>query len=362
MNVRKCIVSALLAIAVGITAGCVSDTAGTTGGTQGQDDAVHIGVGYQTVTAQTWGPLIMKNKGFLEEELKKVDPNKKFVIDWQNAQSGPPLTNNMIAGKLQFAVMGDMPILINGEKGEKSANYKSVFIGFDGKGKLGKNQAIIVPADSPLQGVKDLAGKTVATPIGSSAHRMLLAELDKNGITDKVNIVGQDATVGLSNIEQHKLDAYAIWEPFPTLATKEKGFGKILVDGSDTQIDYLDGIVANRTWAKDHKDYTVAFLTALIRAHQFIKDHPDEAAAIFAKESGYSEAVAKEMVKNIRFDSVIYQKDIQTLEGSKAFLQKSKALKELDVPKFVDDSYLREAFQKAGQTYPDGAALQGDWQ
>lgn len=361
MNVRNCIASLVLALTVGVMAGCVSDNAGTTAGGSGDDGAVHIGVGYQTVTAQTWGPLIMKNKGFLEEELKKVDPNKKFVIDWQNAQSGPPLTNNMIAGKLQFAVMGDMPILINGEKGETSPNYKSVFIGFDGKGKLGRNQAIIVPADSPLQSVKDLAGKTVATPIGSSAHRMLLAELDKNGITDTVNIVGQDATVGLSNIEQHKLDAYAIWEPFPTLA-KEKGFGKVLVGGEDTNIDYLDGIVANKTWAEEHKDYTVAFLTALIRAHQFIKDHSDEAAQIFAKESGYSEDVAKEMVKNIRFDSVIYDKDIQTLAGSKDFLVKSKALKQLDLKQFVDDSYLRDAFQKAGQTYPDNAALQGDWQ
>ena len=325
-----------------------------------EKEQVTIGVGYQTVTAQTWGPLIMKNKGFFEEELQKVDPGKQFSIDWQNAQSGPPLTNNMIAGKLQFADMGDMPVLINGEKGEIMPNYDSVFLGFDGKGRSGKNEAILVPKNSSIYSVKDLAGKTVGTPIGSSAHRMLLAELDAAHITDKVDIVGQDATVGVNNIAQQKIDAYAIWEPFPTLAV-QKGVGRILVGGEDTGIDYLDGIVADRKWVKEHEEYTVAFLKALIRAHDFIREHPDEAAKIFAKESGYSERVAREMVKAIRFDSVVYQRDLRTLEGSKKFLQKSHAMGDLNVTAFVDVSYLQKAFQELGKSYPDDGQLQGDW-
>ncbi len=335
--------------------GCGNTDSGTS-----EKEQVTIGVGYQTVTAQTWEPLIMKNKGFLEEELQKVEPNKKITIDWQNAQSGPPLTNNMIAGKLQFADMGDMPILINGEKGETMSNYDAVFLGFDGKGCGGKNQAILVPSQSPIQSVQDLAGKTVATPIGSSAHRMLLAELDSHYITDQVTIVGQDATVGLSNISQGKIDAYAIWEPFPTLAV-QKGAGRILIGGEDTGIDYLDGIVADRKWVKEHEAYTVAFLKALIRAHDFIKGHPNEAAKIFAQESGYSEDVARKMAESIRFDSVIYQKDRQTLEGSKQFLQKTNTLKNLNIDQFIDDSYLRKAFQELGKSYPDDSQLQKDW-
>lgn len=331
-----------------------SDTADASGGT------VTIAVGYQTVTAQTWGPLIMKNQGFLEEELNQAYPDQKFKIDWQNAQSGPPLTNNMIAGKLQFAVMGDMPILTNGEKGQTEKNYDSVFLGFDGKGEDGKNQAILVPADSPVTSVEELAGKEVATPIGGSAHRMLLAELDKAGITDQVDIVSQDATVGLSNIEQNKVEAFSIWEPFASLA-EEAGYGRVLVGGEDTGVDYLDGIVADRNWVEANEGYTVCFLKALIRSHQFILDKPDEAAEIFAKETGYSQDICKKMVETIRFDTVIYQKDRETLQGSKEFLQDIGSIKDVDLDTFIDDSYLKKAYEELGMEYPDETELSGEW-
>lgn len=352
---RKISLVCFLLILVTLFTGCSSKDSNSS-----SDETVTIAVGYQSVTSQTWGSLIMKNKGFLEEELKEAYPNKKFKIDWQNAQSGPPLTNNMIAGKLQFAFMGDMPILTNGEKGETEQNYDSVFICFDGKGKEGMNQAILVPNDSKIKSVKDLAGKSVSTPIGGSAHRMLLAELEKNGITDKVKIESQDATVGLSNIQQNKIDAFSIWEPFATLAEQE-GYGRVLVGGEDTGIDYLDGVVADRNWVNKNKGYTKCFLKALIRSHEFITKNPEETAKIFAKESGYSEDVCTEIVKNVRFDTVIYDKDKETLKGSKEFLQEIGSIKDVDLDKFVDDSYLKEAFKDLNEDYPNDEELKGDW-
>ena len=324
------------------------------------EETVKIAVGYQTVTAQTWGPLIMKNQKFLEEELQSAFPDKKFEIEWQNAQSGPPLTNNMIAGKLQFAVMGDMPILTNGEKGETEQNYASVFLGFDGKGKDGKNQAILVPTDSDIESVSDLAGQQVATPVGSSAHRMLLDELNKNGIADETEIISQDATVGLCNIKQNKVTAFAIWEPFASLA-EEQGYGKVLVNGDDTQVDYLDGIVADRNWVEQNKEYTICFLKALVRSHEFIKENPDQAAEIFAEESGYDLSVCKTMVENITFDAVIYDRDRETLESSKEFLKELGSIKDVDLDQFIDDSYLREAYKELGLEYPDTDKLAEAW-
>lgn len=353
MKRKISIICCLLFIIAALT-GCNNSTSSTDGNT------VTIAIGYQSVTAQTWGSLIMKNKGFLEEELKEAYPDKEFKIEWQNAQSGPPLTNNMIAGKLQFAFMGDMPILTNGEKGETEQNYNSIFLCFDGKGEDGMNQAILVPNNSKIKSVADLSGKHVATPIGGSAHRMLLAELDKNGITDKVNIESQDATVGLSNIQQNKIEAFSIWEPFATLAEQE-GYGRVLIGGEDTGIDYLDGVVADKTWVEKNEGYTNCFLKALIKSHEFINENPEETAKIFAKESGYSEDVCKEIVKNVRFDTVIYDKDRDTLKGSKEFLQEIGSIKDVDLDKFIDDSYLKKAFKDYGKDYPNDEELKGDW-
>lgn len=351
---------ALLLIVSLLATGCgfseKNDTAKTS---STQKEVVKIGIGYQIPTAQTWGALIIKNKKLYEKYLKEKYPDKEFEIEWSNSPSGPPLTNNMIAGKLQLALMGDMPILINGEQGQTSRNYKSVFLAFDGKGQGGRNQAIMMPKGSQFK-VEDLKGKTVSTPLGSSAHRMLLLALDKYGIADQVNIVNQDVTVGMTNIEQNKIAAHATWEPYPNLILN-KGAGDVLLDGSETGVDYLDGVVADRTWVENNRGYAVAFLKALVEAHKFIRENPDEAAQIFQAETQYPEEVTKEIVKNVRFDSAIYKKDILTLGGSRDFLKKIDKLKQLDIDKFVDDQYLKEAYRDLGIAYPDEAQLQGEW-
>lgn len=311
---------------------------------------VTIGIGYQSPTAQTWGAVIMKNQQLFEKELKEKFPKKEFTIEWFNSPSGPPLTNNMISSKLQLAFMGDMPILINGEKGETMPNYKSVFVGFDGKGTGGKNQAIMVPNDSKVKSMKDLEGKTISTILGSSAHRMLLVALEKYNLTEKVSIVNQDVMVGMSSIEQNKIEAHATWEPYPSLILHNKA-GKVLLDGAETDVDYLDGVVADRNWAEANPDYMVAFMKALIKAHQLIRENPDKAAQIFAAETGYPPEVCKKMAQNIRFDAAIYEKDLKTLQGSKEFLIKLEKLKQLDLQKFVDSSYLEKAVKEMGMTY-----------
>lgn len=346
-----------------LTAGCGSkQPALSTGpGNQSQQaqGKVIIGIGYQAPTAQTWGALIVKNLKLYEKYLSKVDPETQFVVEWFNSTSGPPLTNNMIAGKLQLSFMGDMPILINGEKGQTMRNYQSVFIAFDGKGEKGKNQALVVPKDGVTK-VTDLKGATISTVIGSSAHRMLLEVLDKYGLTEQVTITNQDVTVGMTSIEQNKIAAHATWEPYPGLMLF-KDNGRILIDGTETQVDYLDGIVADRAWAEANRSYVVAFLQALIEAHKFIREQPEEAARIFAEESGYPLEVAKQMVKSIRFDAAIYAKDLETLQGSRDFLIKLGKLTSLDLEKFVDTSYLEEAVKNSGLEYLTADELKGQW-
>jgi NitT/TauT family transport system substrate-binding protein len=355
---------AVLLTASLVIAGCSGKNQSSTSGSaaetpKSQKEVVKIGIGYQAPTAQTWGALIIKNKKLYEKYLQEKYPDKVFEIEWFNSPSGPPLTNNMIAGKLQLALMGDMPILINGEQGQTSRNYKSVFLAFDGKGAGGKNQAILTPKGSNIK-MEDLKGKTISTILGSSAHRMLLVALDKYGLTNDVTIVNQDVTVGMSNIEQNKIIAHATWEPYPSLI-QTKDIGDVLLDGSETNVDYLDGVVADRTWVENNREYAVAFLKALIESHKFIRENPEEAARIFQEESQYPLDVTKKIVQNVRFDAAIYSKDITTLEGSRDFLQKLEKLKSIDLNKFVDDQYLKAAFKELGYKYPTETELKGDW-
>lgn len=322
-------------------------------------EIVKIGIGYQNTTAQTWGALIIKNQKLYEKYLKQRFPGKQFEIEWFNAPSDPPFTDNMIAGKIQLAFMGDMPILVNGEKGQTMPNYKSMLIAFDGKGFGGKNQAIMIPRGSKLK-IQDLKGKTVSTVLGSSAHRMLLAALDKYGLTGKVTIVDQNVTVGMANLKQGKITAHSTWEPYPGLI-QFRGLGNMLLNGSETEVDYLDGVVANRTWAEANQEYVLAFLKALIEAHQFIAQKPQIAAKIFADESGSPFEVSRRIIDNVRFDAAIYHQDIKTLKRDREFLQKAGFLKKVDLATFIDESYLKQAAAEMKITYPTEQQLATGW-
>ncbi|WP_233531543.1 ABC transporter substrate-binding protein [Paenibacillus alkalitolerans] len=328
-----------------------SDSSAAASASGAPSKTVKITVGYQSPTAQTWGALIMKHNKLYEKHLKEAEPDTAFEVQWFDAPAGAVLNNNMIGGKIQMAFMGDLPLLLNGMKGLTQDNYRSVFLAFDGKGVMGVNQAVIVPKDSDLKDIKELAGRTVSTPIGSSAHRMLLDALKQNDLTDKVKIVDQSVTVGMQSVEQNKIAAHSTWEPYPSLIM-HKDTAKVLYDGAETKIDYLDGVVANLDWVNENKAYTVAFIKALFESHEFIRENPAEAADIFAQESGFPLEVCMKLTKTIRFDAAVYDRDIETLKGSIEFLRSiGKVEKELDVEKFIDVSYLEEAASSAGKPY-----------
>ncbi|QKS48839.1 ABC transporter substrate-binding protein (plasmid) [Paenibacillus cellulosilyticus] len=320
-------------------------------------------IGYQSPTAQTWGALIIKHQKLFEKNLEKLEPgmSANVQVDWFDAAAGSVLNNNMIGGKIQLSFLGDMPSLLNGVQGITQPNYKSVLIALDGKGKSGANQAIIVPTDSKISKMEDLANKTVSTPIGSSAHRMLLEALEAHHMLDKVTIVDQSVTVGMQSIEQNKIDAHTTWEPYPSLMEYRKVGVKLHTDETD-QADYLTAVVANRDWAEQHRTYVIAFLMALHEAHQFVMSNPDEAADIFEKESKFPLSVCQKMVEAIRFDAAIYEKDVDTLQKSMLFLEQiGKLKKPLDLDAFIDDSYLREAMTTLNQPYLTDKELNGDW-
>lgn len=322
---------------------------------------VTVTVGYQSPTAQTWGALIIKNKKLFEKHLKEVAPDLNVKVEWFDAPAGSVLNNNMNSGKIQLSFLGDMPSLLNAVLGITQPNYHSVFLAFDGKGALGRNQAILVPKDSAIQSIEDLKGKTVSTPIGSSSHRMLLESLRKVGLVDQVTIVDQSVTVGMQSIEQGKVAAHATWEPYPSLM-QQREIGRVLQFGEETQIDYLAGVVANADWAKENKPVVLAFLRALNEAHEFAVSNPEETEKIFEAESKFPPEVCRKMVENIRFDAAIYDKDLTTLNGSIEFLAGiGKLSKKPDLNAFVDDAYLREALESAGKPYLTDTEIQGDW-
>lgn len=86
-------------------------------------EVVNLGIGTQNTTTNTvTGGIVIKELKLLEKYLPKTGKYKdiEFKIEWQNFTSGPPVTNGMIANKLQIGMMGDYPLMVNGATGQQN--------------------------------------------------------------------------------------------------------------------------------------------------------------------------------------------------------------------------------------------------
>ena len=92
-------------------------------------ETVDIAVGHQSMCTDTYTAGIMvKELGLLEKNLP-TDGRYKDVtyrVTWNDYASGGPITNEMLAGKLSFGVMGDYPLIVNGAKFQATESLRTL--------------------------------------------------------------------------------------------------------------------------------------------------------------------------------------------------------------------------------------------
>src|SRR5258708_23244325 len=116
MGMQKHILPAAVALLLAISSAASAQT------------VVTIGIGTQDTTTNTATPgTIVRELKLFEKYLPKDGKyaNIKFQLDWNNFTSGPPVTNAMMANKLQFAMMGDYPLVVNGFTSRNNPQSKS---------------------------------------------------------------------------------------------------------------------------------------------------------------------------------------------------------------------------------------------
>lgn len=138
-------------------------------------------------------------------------------VKWIDFQFGPPLLEAINVGSVDFGYVGDSPPIF-AQAGGANIRYVAA-VKSDGR-----TQAIIVPSDSPIKSLADLKGKRVAFGKGSSAHNLLVAALEKAGLSwsdiTPAPLAPADATAAFV---KGSVDAWSIWDPYLALAElKEK--------------------------------------------------------------------------------------------------------------------------------------------
>ncbi|WP_417547642.1 ABC transporter substrate-binding protein [Marinobacter segnicrescens] len=319
-------------------------------------DTIRVGIGHQSMVTNTIpGGIILEKLELLEKHLPTTGKYEDvdYEIIYRDYDSGPPITNQMLAGKLDFGVMGDYPLIVNGAKFQETGKQETRFIAVTGYNLRGTGNGIVVPIDSDAQSLADLEGKQLSVPVGSAAWGMTLKALSEAGLSDKVQIVNQSPPVGAANIQAGRIDAHADFCPWSEIM-EFRGTGRKIYDGSEAEIPTFHGTVVRKDFADQYPEVVEGYLTATLEAQKWIQDDPMNAAVKVSEWTGVEKEVLYLYFSDggiTTFEASVKPQWVDALKYDHALLQREVGIPDLAFDRWLDDSYLRNAYETMDMDY-----------
>ena len=318
---------------------------------------ITISIGYQSMCTDTYpAGTVLKGLGLLQKYLPHTGKyaGVKYRIIWRNYSSGAPITNMMMAGKLDFGTMGDYPLVVNGSKFQQTSTKKSYLITMTGYNLDGAGNGIVVPTKSKITDVRQLEGQTISTPIGSSSWGMLYEMAADNHIPfSSFHVVNQSPMAGIAAITANKIAAHADFCPISEYVEYKK-VGRMIYSGMATNVPYLHGAVVTASFADKYPEIVIAYDKAVIDADQWISNNPYQASKMIAKWTMMPKEVLYLYFSHggyLTLDPEITQKWIKTLQYDHQILAENASIPALNFNEWVNPKYQETAYKQLGLKY-----------
>jgi sulfonate transport system substrate-binding protein len=264
--------------------------------------------------------------------LKGAPYNVKFAV----FPFGPPLVQAAAAGQIDLGDVGDVPP-INGAV--KDPGFKVIGAELPPSFKQ-FGDYLIVPKGSKIKTLRDLKGKSVAVPVGSSAHGFLLNAVQSVGLSPQtVKFVNLTPAALQAAFNSGQVDAASIWNPQATLDIEQGA--RLLLGGRpplDPDVGFYVGADKDLNNPARRKLLT-DLLERLGRAYQWGDAHPAQWIKDVQKETGIDAKTATIQVDNgkieVRFVTPAIVASEQKLADT--FLKAKQITAPVTVSKIVDN-------------------------
>lgn len=341
----------LVSLLLALTTGCSLDAG------SGSSNEVTVVVGYQSKTINTvTAGTLLRAQGYLEKRLGDVTSSTgtKYTVQWQDYDTGAPITAQMLAEKIDIGSMGDYPLLINGSKTQANDKARTELVSITGYNAKGALNMVVVTPNSPITQLSELKGKKVSASVGSAGHGTLVRALRNDGLDPNkdVEVLNQQPQVGASALESGQVQALSQFVAWPGLLVFQKK-AKLLYDGAELNVPTFHGVVVRRDYAKQHPEVLDAFLQAQLDATDFIHDKPLDAARIVAEGSGLPQEVVYlyNGPGGTSFDTTLKPSLIDAFKSDVPYLKSIGDFADLNIDEFVQDGPLRQAYTTRAKSY-----------
>ena len=225
-----------------------------------EEELVPIPVVIGTSGAGAWPQaIIAKEMGFFEEA--GLEP------EYVRFQFGRAAQDAALSGDAQFAEVAVGPVT--------SAAMQNQPVCIIAENSSFPNFRVTARTDAGINEPADLAGKNVATALGTEAHFFLFAFLDHYGMAlEDINLINVAPADMVLALERGEVDAFVIWEPGPTVAKNQMGDVVIWLGQSEDDPFYNNRLVtvANKAYIEENPEAVRRYLQALHMAEEYAQD------------------------------------------------------------------------------------------
>lgn len=274
---------AALLVALGVLAvpmllaACGGDDGG--GGEGVSSEPVRVYVGVDTAYAPFW---VAQSEGLFEEEGLNVE-----LVQFPQGGDG---ADALIAGEIDLGGSGDATILQRQPRGPLKALAVLQ--------QSGDYLKLVVREE--ISSVEEI--ETIGIVPGSLSEYGATRMLEHFEIPqDSVEFVPAGPPELPPLISQGDVDAFVIWEPWPTQA-EDLGGAKVLMRTKEFGYSYLFFLIANGDWYDGHQAEAEAFVRAMDQAAQMVEDDPQLAADVTQEAAEIPIDQSLTAVEQIDFD------------------------------------------------------------
>ena len=273
--------------------------------------------------------IIMKEKGMAE----KAFGEKGIKVNYYEITSGAKQTEAIAAGSLDIAsVINSVSVILANAAG----NPVEIFSGFSRPQKM----FTIMTTNPDIKTPADLKGKKIAGPKGTVLHELLVAALNKEGMTiaDVEHI-----NMGIPNAVQAMLAGKVdcALAAAANVVAAEKNGARILVT-CEGYVSPLLIAACSKDFAKNHPDMPKLYVATYKEAKGWMEANMDEALEIGAKVQDISIEDAKKLYDWSNFIETLSKDDLNYLDYDIGFMMDTGMIEQkVDKKDFVNKMALK---------------------
>ncbi len=267
--------------------------------------------------------MVERAKGMFEEGFSEYN----LTVEYSELTTGPDQTAALASGDIQFLnAVGATSVILSAANG---ADIKIISMY-----SRSPEAFMMFSEDDTINSPEDLKGKTIAGPKGTNLHEMLVAYLEKAGMTqDDVNFINMDIPSALAALEGGSVDV-ALQAGASAYQLKKDSY-HMITDGKGL-FDANIVVATSNKFYEENPKLVKRFLETQKSVLDYMENNYDEIIDIAAAETEQGREAVEEMYKMYDFTMEITDENIESMQNTVDFMLKNDMIeKSVDIKSLI---------------------------